>query len=273
MDEIQNIPASIKKLRALITQASTDFDEWSNTGNEYVEPSWLFEKCFVQLLVIAEALHLEEFRKMVFSELENIKKSKDGFVASELSPDQEPFSLVGVSLRRYVSVLESFFPEEETTKITKDLLDIIRDVHYVITDKALFGPAPRNENDVHIRIEGILKCVFPDLKRKPVLTKAIKNFQPDTGIPSLGTLIEYKFLSNKSEIGQIADEVLADTRGYTSKDWNRFLYVIYETNRFRTQKEWNQLLRQSGVSDNTMIIVLSGEPTKRKYKPRNTPKA
>jgi hypothetical protein len=116
-----------------------------------------------------------------------------------------------------------------------------------------------------------LKCVFPDLKHKPTLTKQIKNFEPDTGIPSIETLIEYKFLSRREDIATIADEVLADTRGYTSRDWNRFLYVIYETNRIRPEKDWNQLLRQSGVPENTTIVVLGGEPTRRKRKKKWPP--
>jgi hypothetical protein len=173
-------------------------------------------------------------------------------------------------IRRFSRVIAAFYPREEQTKITKDLLQIIRDIHYVITDVALFRSIPANENDVHIRIEGILKCVFPDLKHKPTLTKQIKNFEPDTGIPSIETLIEYKFLSRKEDISIIADEILADTRGYTSRDWSRFLYVIYETNRFRTEKDWNELLRQSGVSENTTAVVLSGEPFKRKKQKKKT---
>ena len=51
---------------------------------------------------------------------------------------------------------EQFYPTDEPTKITKDLLQIIRDIHYTITDKALFDDVPKNEKDVHIRIEGIL---------------------------------------------------------------------------------------------------------------------
>ena len=101
----------------------------------------------------------------------------------------------------------------------------------------MFPIAPQNEKDVHLRIEAILKCIFPDMKRKPSLSKQIKNFEPDTGIPSLETLIEYKFLSRKIDVGGIADQLLADTRGYISKDWKRFLYVIYETNRFRTESD------------------------------------
>lgn len=62
------------------------------------------------------------------------------------------------------------------------------------------------------------------------------------------------------ELHELRKMILADTRGYTSKDWNRFLYVIYETNRFRTEKDWNQFLEQSGITKNTTVVVLSGEP-------------
>jgi len=162
----------------------------------------------------------------------------------------------------YVAALQEMFPKEDSTKVTKDLLEIIRDIHYVITDPALYGSVPTSEADVHLRIEGILKCVFPQLKSKPVLTKQIKNFIPDTGIASLATLIEYKFLARKEDVPTIADEVLADTRGYTSPEWKRFLYVIYETKRIRTESDWNQFLREAEVPDSTRVVVLSGESTK-----------
>jgi hypothetical protein len=32
-------------------------------------------------------------------------------------------------------------------------------------------------------MEAILRCVFKDLKHKPPIGKAIKNFEPDTGLP------------------------------------------------------------------------------------------
>ena len=266
MKQIPNIKEAIHDLKNKISEVDRDFDEWMRTGDEYREPSWLIEVCFLQLLSITEALELEEFRKMIYAEYSEIKISKSGFSKAGQTPDGDPYSVVVSKIRRFVHALESFFPKEDHTKITKDLLQIIRDIHYVITDKVLFRTTPSNENDVHLRIEGILKCVFPDLKHKPTITKQIKNFEPDPGIPSIETLIEYKFLSSKEDIAAIADQVLADTRGYTSRDWNHFLYVIYETNRFRTEKDWSQFLIQSGVPENTTIVVLSGEPPKRKRK-------
>ena len=268
MKQIPNIKEAIYNLKDKIKEADRYFDEWCMTDDDHREPAWLIEICFLQLLAITEALGLEELRKMIHLEYSAIKNSKEGYTKADISPDGEPYSAVLARIRRFLRALESFFPTEDHTKITKDLLQIIRDIHYVITDKVLFRTTPSNENDVHLRIEGILKCVFPDLKHKPTLTKQIKNFEPDTGIPSIETLIEYKFLSRREDIATIADQVLADTRGYTSKDWNRFLYVIYETHRFKPEKDWNQLLIQSGVPQNTTAVVLSGEPPKRKKKKR-----
>jgi len=258
MIDQEKIQQAITKLKASIMKADNTFDEYAITGDEWVNPSWIIEKCFLQLLTIVESLGLSKVHEMILSEYMKAKEQKGGFLVVKSTPEGEPFSASVSTLRRFLSTIEQFYPTEEPTKITKDLLQIIRDIHYTITDKALFDDVPKNEKDVHIRIEGILKCVFPDLKHKPTLTKQIKNFQPDTGIPSIGTLIEYKFLSRPEDVGTIADEILADTRGYHSKDWKYFVYVIYETSRIRREKEWNELLRQSGISENTTVVVLSG---------------
>jgi hypothetical protein len=89
--------------------------------------------------------------------------------------------------------------------------------------------------------------------------KPIKNFEPDTGLPEVNTLVEYKFVSTKEEVKRVADEVLADTRGYTSKDWNRFIFVIYETKRMKSEIQWTELMKASGVGEDTQVVVISGE--------------
>lgn len=251
---------AIQNLNNQISRADDQFDEWVLSEGEWYDPVWSIESCFFQLLIIAELMSLLEFRRMVYEEYITIKDLKNGFYEKLIDPNGDPHSAVIGTLRCYINSLENIFPINEETTVTKDILQIIRDMHYVITDKGVFQNLPENENDVHIRIEAILKCVFPDLKHKPVLTKQIKNFIPDTGIPSVRTLIEYKYLSKKSDVGVIADQILADTRGYTDRDWKRYIYVVYETNRFRTERDWNSLLREAQVGKNTSIVVLSGEP-------------
>jgi len=65
-----------------------------------------------------------------------------------------------------------------------------------------------------------------------------------------------------------AEEILADTRGYTSNEWTNFIYVIYETKRIKPEGQWRQLLRDSGVDQNTEVIVISGEAPRRPAKPK-----
>lgn len=136
---------------------------------------------------------------------------------------------------------------------------------YSITDTKCFQSAPSREEEVHVRVEAVLRCVFSDVRTKPPIAKPIKNFVPDTGIPSLSTLIEYKFISTNEEAKRVAEEVLADTRGYVSRDWNKFIYVMYETRRIRSEREWNDLLKSCGAAENTKAMVISGEPARAKY--------
>ena len=264
MNTSTNIHDVITNLKEQFSRADKQFDQWAMMHNEWDEPSWLIEACFIQLLAGLEVLGMPELLSIVNAEYKFLKESSIGFGKKERDPDGDPYSPVLGKLRHYIMALEALLPRDEYTTVTKDLLDIIRNAQYVITSATIYQHVPQNENDVHLRIESILKCIFPDLKHKPSLSKQIKNFEPDTGIPSIETLVEYKFLSRKDDVGTIADQLLADTRGYTSKDWKRFLYVIYETNRFRSESDWNQLMRDSGVPTNTTVVVMSGEPRKNK---------
>lgn len=268
MLKLDSIKEAITNLKNDMEETARLYEDWIITGDEWYEPSWGIEKSFINILAITEALGLNELYKVIFSEYLIYKKKENGFLENRSTPDNEAYSVCLTRVRLYLTAIQSFYTKEQSTKVSKDLLKIIRDIHYVITDKTIYGSIPKSENDVHIRIEGILKCLFPDLKHKPSLTKAIKNFIPDTGINAIETLIEYKFIANEAEVARVADEILADTRGYVSNDWKNFIYVIYETKRFKKEAEWNQLLSQSGLSENTTVVVLSGEPVRKKYKKR-----
>ncbi|MEJ2147833.1 MAG: hypothetical protein P8020_22200, partial [Acidobacteriota bacterium] len=170
---------------------------------------------------------------------------------------EEPFLVWPVVLRDYLDAFRSGYVAESPTAVLKDLESMLRESVYSITDKRVFDEPPANETDVHNRMEAVLRCVFPDLKRKPSLSKAIKNFEPDTGLPSIQTLIEYKFVSKNDDVKRVADEILADTRGYVSETWSRFVYLIYETSPICSETQWNQLFVECRVR-NTKAIVISG---------------
>jgi hypothetical protein len=162
-------------------------------------------------------------------------------------------------LRAFVRALNRTSGKLHSNTVTKDVNEILRSCEYIITDRKIFSQLPACELDVHTRIEGILRAVFPDLRTKPQIDKPIKNFQPDTGLPSIKTLIEYKYVETKADVKRVSDELLADTRGYVSREWNQIICVVYETGRIESERKWKLHLRECGLTESVDIIVIRGE--------------
>lgn len=262
MDIATNINHALKIFNQLekdIREADSLFSQYIFSQEDFHDPSWLIESCYLQLVALTEMIPLGTLCEIVKSEYHAAKNSKHGYYQSEMGED-EPYSICLSKIRCLKHSIQSLFYRDDSTIITKDLVDILRGIEYVITKQNIYQHPPRNEADVHMRIEGILKPMFPDLETKPKLTKPIKGFEPDTGLPSLSTLIEYKFVSSDKEVKLIVDQILADTRGYTSKQYKNIIFIVYETTRFRREKEWNSLLSETGVSNTVQTIVLCGEP-------------
>ena len=216
------------------------------------------ELAFTALLILLERLSLPSAREMVW--IMYVKARDDGFTASERYEDEHYLTWES-KVRIFVDALAGAngLGETEATEI-RDLKSILKRAEYVICDKGIFTTAPSREADVHARLEGILRCHYDDLKSKPALSKPIKNFEADTGIPSIRTLIEYKFISTKQEARIVADQILADVSGYRSVEWNNLLFVIYETHRVMPEKDWQALLKECGLGRNYDAVVLSGVP-------------
>jgi hypothetical protein len=224
------------------------------------------ESAFIHTLVLLEVKGLQKTYDEVNALFQKAKK--EGLCKTKMGIE-EPYLVWASILRDYLNAIgTSFDVLPSATSITADLVSIIKATEYFITDKEIFDCPPANETEVHLRIEGVLRCLFPDLKHKPQLTKPIKNFEPDTGLPSVRTLIEYKFVSDEQDVKRVSDELLIDTRGYTSRDWDNFVYIIYETRRVKPESKWNEHFKECGVGDCARVIVLSGEPSKKKIRKR-----
>lgn len=258
---------TVNGIQSLISRADNAFMHYCESGKEVqfeykLEAEYYLKNAFIHMLVFLEVHDLPKTYEKI-NDLFKIAQKGD-LLKSEMGID-EPSLVWGSALYSYLdAIAASYNARESINLITKDIVSILRASLYSITDPKVFPLPPSNEKEVHVRIESVLRCIFPDLKHKPHLTKPIKNFEPDTGLPSVRTLIEYKFISNEKEAKSVADEVLADTRGYISKDWDSFLYVIYETRRVMPEYKWDQHLKECEAGKNTKVIVLSGEPTKEK---------
>ncbi len=257
---------ALDKISERLGIATQAFDEYIFTDDGWAgqNASWHLELSFVQLVALAESLDLPQFRGDIANSLAEARK--DGLLKGQSDPEGNPDMKWAGAARRYWAALHGNLGSDPERTVTKDLESILRGAAYSITDRVVFSGPLTSEAAVHARIEAILRCVFPDLVHKPRLGKPVKNFEPDTGIPSIRTLIEYKFLSSDSQVGPVADQLLADTQGYKSKDWDSFVYVIYETQRFRSEAQWRELLRSCGVDQSTTVVVLSGHPVRRRIK-------
>jgi len=261
---------SIESIRNSLKDANKYFYEEIYRQSYHENPTeiqkYCIDKAFIELLIIIDALGFGNTHKEFNEFYEKAKNHKEGLTYSTMGED-EPYLVWPGEIRKYLNAIANITnTETEELFISHDLIEIIRHSVYSISDTKIYSSPPIDERELHDRIESILKCVYPDLLREPTLPKQIKNFRPDTGIPSLKTLIEYKYISNLTECKRIVDEVLADTRGYKARDWNKFLFVIYETKRIKHEKDWKQMIRECGTAENTEIIVLSGVPSPKKQK-------
>lgn len=259
-----NLEEFLKQIHNLLKKADKILEDYPNLGkkDQYDVPEmqaeYYIESAFIQSLVLLDRLDLTRTYEKLNDIYINAKK--EGFLKKAFGID-DPYLVWSSEIYTYLDAIGNSYNVHPFSRImSKDVISILRSTLYSITDKKIFEYPPSSEPEVHDRVEAVLRCIFPDLKHKPSISKPIKNFEPDTGLPSVRTLIEYKFILNQNDAKRVSDEVLADTRGYFSRDWEKFIYVIYETSRVKPETEWNQLLVECGVSDNTQIIVLSGEP-------------
>lgn len=142
------------------------------------------------------------------------------------------------------------------------LLDILRRCETYILSRNAFGFVPAREEDVHQRIQGLLECSFPDVEPRPPLPSmgGIKSFIPDTGIRSLRTVIDYKFIEDRGEGKNVLDEIFADISGYQSDAYDTFVFVIYETTRAFSEEKWITAIERAKPGTRVAVIVLKGTP-------------
>lgn len=226
---------------------SADFDE--PMAKSAMKSSWL------SLITLIEACRhgflLNHARELFEQVLE-------APLSTEMGPE-EPLLTWQWEARRLLDVVETFWEEGESGSVARsEVASLLRNSQRLIVDRAVFGWRPVDEADVHRRLEGILRSTFPTLLHKPPIAKSIKGFQPDTGIPSVGVLVEYKFLKAKSDAKRIVDEILADLSGYKSPGYGHLVICIYETIRAYSEDEWIRLIEEANPELGVDLVLLCG---------------
>jgi hypothetical protein len=257
---MNTVPEILAAIQATLSRVSSAIDIPEACEDPDGEIKYFLDRAFLQTRLFLEAKGLPR----MLSALEQLhNEAKVDCLKTDFQSGEE-YSVWGEQLHSFLNAIEVTYVENPSGSVTKDIIEILRAIQYSITDRKCFIGPPESEADVHARIEAVLRCAFPDLLNKPQVTKPIKNFEPDTGLPSVRTLIEYKYVTSIEDAKRVSGEILADTRGYISPEWDKFVYVVYETKRVKRESEWEQLMQRSGVGGNTKVIVISGEEPKPK---------
>lgn len=115
----------------------------------------------------------------------------------------------------------------------------------------------RSESHLDDLAEGILVAASPDLNSDPTINLTDSYRQPDTEIPSLKALVEYKFLSKKQDKRRIIDEMQADIRNYAGHGFTRLVLVVGQTGEFFLQEKLRAiLLKEPSSLERIDVIVI-----------------
>lgn len=211
--------------------------------------------------IIISLLQKQDQGFLAESALKEYRDFESNPLKMRTNPDGDAYLISAAHAGRWAEVLRRLYGKTKLPPLpvaVRGIADIIRGVETHLVSLDVFGWRPTDEADVHNRIEGVLGCIFPDMEHKPVIGKPIKNFIPDTGIPSKRTLLEYKYITDAKEGKRIADEILADISAYTSDRYDYFIFVIYETQRVFPENRWTDLLAAGRIGEHVQIILLKG---------------
>lgn len=119
---------------------------------------------------------------------------------------------------------------------------------------------PANERTVQDILWIMLRCQFDRVDRENTLPKfGVKSYRPDFGVPSLSSLIEVKYIGEKTQVQDIQKEILADVPGYlneTSRYSSIIVFVYDGAHKLRDPRAFIEDLRSvEGIID---VIVVPG---------------
>ena len=134
-------------------------------------------------------------------------------------------------------------------------------LHSLLSDTAVLvrkrAITPSREHDIQTVMHDYLEAFFPgNFVRDFEIPGPLKNFKPDCGIRDLGVAIEFKYADSEKEVKTALSGIFEDVAGYSgSKDWTRFVAVIYQTDAFVQKSKFEAELRRAKAHSWFPILV------------------
>ncbi|WP_264210864.1 hypothetical protein [Leisingera thetidis] len=219
---------------------------------------WYIRRLYRDIGILAERLSLPLLAKDIKREFKTI--SPNSIAEMFFDPDiGSPCSTYLNNLRDYFSSLSTITKASSVSGL--QVFETILENTAIIINES--NVEPNNEANVRNAILRVLRYAFRDVQREVSAAKLLKVYKPDIGITSLMAAAEYKFVTSESALKASLDGIYADMKGYGGHyDWRTFYAVIYMTEPFSHQKEWEAEFRYSRSDINWKPILING-PGKR----------
>jgi hypothetical protein len=259
-----------KAKRALREMEYVKFGGWDDLGSyENPEDAMVYhlDQLYDHLLVVIEAAEMPEARANLIAKWAEFKKLKRGLRHTKqfggfdhlTSPIIEYLDHLVSALRMTVS---SEITSEETWTLTR-LETMLRNTSVIVHRD---GRAPANELQLQKIMHNYLRASFSGFTNKPQVNGALKNFNPDCGLLSVGAAIEFKIIHEEKDAAVAFSGLVEDAGGYTgSKDWTRFFAVVYQAKPFVPDTEVQEDMKR--IKSGKWKVILVNGPTRRKRKP------
>ncbi|WP_155893873.1 hypothetical protein [Cystobacter fuscus] len=224
-------------------------------------------RLFHVLGVSLEAVGLPNARRELIRTRRRLEKGKAGLATTSFLPEVDALESEPIRYaNNIVDALRAVSGESrdiETYQLDK-LHELLRATAALVRKRNV---EPTREADIQKVMNDYLGSYFSDYTSGFSIVGAIKNFEPDGGVPTLSAAIEFKFASTEQEVRTALAGIYEDVAGYGgSKDWTRFYSVIYMTEAFVREEQLRYDLLRGKASSWTPILVTGAGQRRAKKK-------
>lgn len=168
----------------------------------------------------------------------------------------EPLLKVTGTLWEVIYGLENILPKKDSKYLKTEGISLTSILESIPLTVHRLNLRFNQEGDLDALAEGLLLPLYPDLNPNPSLTLPESYRMPDSAIPSLNILLEYKFITKKADVRKVIDEMQADIRNYAQEPWKHLLFVVGQNEPFTTKERVNETIQKEPSSFDSINLVL-----------------
>ena len=220
----------LKQIAIAIKHVDNEFEAEKNHHFDNAEQIEFFsEIAYLMLLAFVDRHNLIGLREYITTKWKNYENELSKSYYSEIGCDDFLYVTTNF-LNPVVRSLTNLYGKEPDDVIIDNVKFKIPELIQLLPNTATrLSLSITNENDLDKLIEAFLIPLYPNINSNPALILPEGYRQPDSSIPSLNLLIEYKFINKKTDLRNIIDEIQADIRNYAQEPW-QYLYVVIGMN-------------------------------------------